>query len=242
MKLILIKNHRDQLVELQKGLLPHYHVDVATTGYSGLHDDTVRSYDLVLVDGTQHSTSLQVCENIRQAGALLPILVLTDSEEPTSGIELLDAGADDFLAKPIHIDQLRAHIRALLRRQTASIRRAEIRIGDLVLNTDTRDATRAGRPLDLRRKEFEILEYMMHHPDTTLTRSRLIEHIWDRNDELWANTVDVHIKNLRDKLDRPFSQSFIKTVYGLGYKLEAPATHIADGAKLSPSNDPLVVT
>jgi two-component system OmpR family response regulator len=130
-------------------------------------------------------------------------------------------GADDYMTKPFSLDEVRARIRLAMRHHLPKVTSSTLTLSDLELDTSARTARRRNRSLELRRKEFDLLEYMMRNQGKTLTRPMILEHIWDMNENLWANVVDVHIKHLRDKIDRPYGSQMIKTVHGVGYKLEA---------------------
>jgi two-component system OmpR family response regulator len=222
MKLLIVEDDVDLLKMLRRGLQSTYYVDSAVTGSAGLHEATSNDYDGIVLDlGLPGLSGIEVCRRLRAAGVSTPVLILTAESDTGRKVELLDVGADDYLTKPFSMSELHARIRALLRRQLGTTRKSCLQVHDLLLDTATREVKRAGTPIQLRRKEFEILEYMMHHVGMTLTRDMILNHAWDRHDELWGNAVDVHIKHLRDKIDRPFGVSLIQTVYGLGYKLEA---------------------
>jgi two-component system OmpR family response regulator len=133
---------------------------------------------------------------------------------------MLDIGADDYLHKPFYVGELQARIRALLRRSNSIVSGPVIRVGDLSLDTARREVARAGQSIELRRKEFDILEYMMHNRGTVVTRTMIINNNWEAGADRWNNTVDVHIKYLRDKIDRPFDKKLIKTAYGVGYMID----------------------
>jgi DNA-binding response OmpR family regulator len=132
----------------------------------------------------------------------------------------LDSGADDYLVKPFAFSELLARIRALARRQPAVLG-SQLEVADLVLNTATREVTRAGNEIDLTVKEYAILEYMMRHPDQVLTRTMLADHVWNFDFDSGSNVIDVHIRNLRRKIDDPFNSDLIQTIRGAGYRLSA---------------------
>ena len=160
----------------------------------------------------------EVCRRLREAGVWSPVLMLTARDSVRDRVEGLDRGADDYLTKPFSFAELLARLRALVRRG-ATERPAELRVGDLTLDPSTRRVTRDGRPIDLTAKEFALLEYLMRHPGQVLTRTRLIEHVWDFAYEGDSNVVDVYVRYLREKVDRPFGRRSIETVRGVGYRL-----------------------
>jgi two-component system copper resistance phosphate regulon response regulator CusR len=134
---------------------------------------------------------------------------------------MLDLGADDYLCKPFDVQELRARIQALGRRRSKPKVSQVIRYQDLEIDTMTHTVIRNGNTIILRRKEFEILEYLANNQGRIVTRKMIMDHVWNADTKSWLNTVDVHIKHLRDKIDRPFEVAYIKTAYGLGYKLES---------------------
>lgn len=164
---------------------------------------------------------LAVCERLRERGAQCPILVLSAEASVMSKINLLDAGANDYLTKPFSVGELKARLRVLTRANQYLYSRPTVLLAayGLELNRQTRTVTREGTVISLRRKEFALLECLMEHAGAVVSRTTLARYAW-QGDELWTNTVDVHIKHLRDKIDRPFEQPLIRTVHGLGYKLE----------------------
>jgi len=150
-----------------------------------------------------------------------PILILSGETKVLSKVTLLDAGADDYLTKPFSLGELKARLRVLTRRSESSRpKQHQLKTADLTLDSDTHHVTRAGQLIKLRRKEFAMLECLMQHAGSVVTRDILTNYAWRENEDAWTNTIDVHIKYLRDKIDRPFTTPLIKTVHGFGYKLE----------------------
>ncbi len=224
MKVLTIEDDDLIVKVLQRALAPTYRVEVAETGSQGMHQAEVNDYDAILLDlNLPDMHGLEVCQYLREHKVATPILVLSGQSSVDDKVRLLDAGADDYLTKPFSLEELKARLRTLLRRGLEGSQSSSLRVGDLVLNTAARWVKRANQTIQLRRKEFELLEYLMHHAGTVVTRESIIDHVWDASDVMWTNAVDVHIKHLRDKIDRPFGQPMIMTVYGVGYKLEAAA-------------------
>lgn len=203
-----------------------YQVDTAKSGSSGLRKAAAKKFDIVLLDlGLPDMSGLTICRQLRENGLKVPIIILTAESSVRTKVSLFDAGANDYLTKPFSIEELEARIRAGLRglpKDDTSEQR--LVVGELVLNGGNRSLERGGLVIPLRRKEYAILEYLMQHAGTAVSRASLLHHAWDSNDEGWTNTVDVHIKHLRDKVDRPFSSNLIKTVHGVGYKLDISNT------------------
>jgi DNA-binding response OmpR family regulator len=161
---------------------------------------------------------IEVCTTLRKRGIRTPVLMLTARDAVEDRVLGLDSGADDYLVKPFAFSELLARIRALARREPA-LTGNRLQVGDLVLDTATRQVSRDGAAIELTAKEFALLEYLMRHPDRVLTRSLIAEHVWSYDFDNVTNVIDVHIKNLRRKVDGPFEQKLIHTVRGAGYRL-----------------------
>ncbi len=165
---------------------------------------------------------LQVCQELRARKVNTPILMLTAKDTVEDRVRGLDTGADDYLVKPFAFNELLARVRALLRREGMS-KSPELRVGDLVLNTLTRQVWRGQRPIELTTKEYVILEYFMCRPNVVVTRTMIEEHAWDYDFDSLSNLVDVYIRRLRRKIDTEGEDdSLIQTVRGAGYRLKAP--------------------
>lgn len=203
----------------------NYDVRTAATGGLAFYSIDTGHYDLVILDlGLPDMPGAAVCNELRERGLESPILVLTADTSILTKIKLLDAGANDYLTKPFSLGELKARLRVLTRAKQRPAKPAgRIVVGDLELDRRTRQVKREGIAISLRRKEFVLLEYLMEHAGSVVTRRALARYGWQGAEDLWTNTVDVHIKHLRDKVDRPFDRPLIRTVYGLGYKLEIPA-------------------
>lgn len=220
MKLLIIEDSLMVLAALRQSLHMHYVIDVATSGEEGLDAVASTTYDLILLDlGLPDISGDQICVRIRKTSIDTPILVLTASTRIKDKVFLLDSGADDYLTKPFSLEELKARLRVLLRRETPG-KTSMIELGDLVLDPITRRVYRQSLLIELRRKEFDLLEYLMINAGKVLTRSMILDHVWEMNEGIWTNAVDVHIKYLRDKIDRPFERKMIETVHGVGYRIE----------------------
>jgi two-component system OmpR family response regulator len=198
-----------------------YAVDVAGTGEDALWLGTENDYDAVVLDVMlPPPDGFEVCRTLRTRGRWAPVLLLTARDAVEDRVAGLDAGADDYLAKPFSFAELYARLRALTRRG-ARERPATLTVGDLVLDPAAHLVCRGGRPVELSPKEFALLELFMRHPGEVLTRTQMLEHVWDFAYDGRSNVVDVYVRYLREKVDRPFGRESIETVRGVGYRLRA---------------------
>jgi two-component system OmpR family response regulator len=194
-----------------------YAVDVAAEGADALFRATEYDYDAVVLDVMLPGMDgFSLCENLRRQGRWVPVLMLTARDSVEDRIHGLDAGADDYLVKPFAFGEFLARLRALVRRG-ATERPTVIEVMDVVLDPAAHSVTRAGRTVSLSAREFALLEFLMRHPGEVLSRSRILEHVWDYNYEGFSNVVDVYVGYLRKKLQRSFERPFIRTVRGVGY-------------------------
>lgn len=222
MKILLIEDEREIANFIINGLrVEHFTVDWAETGAKGLMWAKVNGYDLAILDISlgNGENGIDICEAIRKRGKTFPIIMLSVTNDAHTKIRALNIGADDYLTKPFFVAELLARIRALLRREK-KLTGPKLTIGDLTMDTLAHTVTRAGREIRLNRKEFMLLEYFMRNAGTTLTRGMILEHVWDMNADPFTNTVDVHVRFLRAKIDDGHERKLIKTVHGYGYKLE----------------------
>lgn len=199
----------------------HFAVDWASDGEKGLMWAKVNPYDVAVLDINLHGerNGLEICRAIREKGKSFPIIMLSITNDARTKIEALNIGADDYLTKPFFIAELVARIKALLRREK-KLTGPKLEVGDLVMDTIAHSVKRAGKAVTLNKKEFALLEYFMRNPGTTLTRSMILEHVWDVNADPFTNTVDVHVRFLRSKIDDGHKAKLLKTVHGYGYKIE----------------------
>ena len=227
MKLLLLESSNDIGTAIANALAANYQVELVRTGRQAIQAVLDDSYDIIVLDAhLPDLTALDVCQQLRAKAITAPILVLSADNTVMTKISLLDGGADDYLTKPFPLGELKVRLRALQRRSTqTSLQPPQLTIGDLTLDSRSHTIERAGQSISLRRKEFALLECLMHHAGTVVTRDMLCNYAWHHNEYPWKNTIDVHIKYLRDKIDRPFGQPLIQTVHGLGYKLVALPQH-----------------
>ena len=220
LKILIVEDEKDLREILSKRLKKHYTVDACADGEEALDYFRVYSYDMILLDiMLPKIDGLQVLRHIRNSGCDTPVLLLTAKGDIEDRVNGLDAGADDYLVKPFAFDELLARLRVLSRRNSKQ-KSNVICAGDLVMNTKTREVSRAGRNIELTAKEYMLLEYLMYNPNITLTRSQLEQQAWDNRFEGGSNIVDVYIRYLRKKVDEGYEKKMIKTIRGIGYKLE----------------------
>lgn len=199
-----------------------YAVDAVHDGERAEELAFVNDYDAVILDlMLPGKDGLEVCRGLREYGSTVPVLVLTARDALRDRIAGLDSGADDYLVKPFHVEELLARLRALLRRQ-APVKMTRLGIGDMTVDTVRQTVTRAGDEIDLTHTEYAILEYMARHAGEVVGRGALMEHVWDENYDGLSNIVDVYIRRLRAKLDDGREQRLLETVRGAGYRLRAP--------------------
>ncbi|HEV2372951.1 MAG TPA: response regulator transcription factor [Streptosporangiaceae bacterium] len=196
-----------------------YAVDVQASGCGAVWMASECDFDAVILDvGLPDIDGFEVCRTLRARARWMPVLMLTAREAVPDRVHGLDAGADDYVTKPFHIEELRARVRALVRR-TPVERPATLIVGDLTLDPATRTVRRRDTPVSLTAKEFAVLEYFMRHPGQVISRTRFADHVWDFAGPGDSNVVDVYVRNLREKIDRPFGTRSIETVRGAGYRL-----------------------
>ena len=221
---VLVAEDEQQLASfIRKGLQEEGHVvDVVHDGDAALIMGRTSVYDAIVLDILLPGRSgFDVIRTLRREGVATPILCLTALERTEEKVAALDLGADDYMVKPFEFAELVARLRALERRP-AGILGAELRCGDLTLDRLTRKVSRAGKPIDLTPREFALLEHLLRNVGRPVTRTSIIEHVWDMNFDSLTNVVDVFIKRLREKIDRPFGRPLLHTVRGVGYVLEEP--------------------
>ncbi|BEL04093.1 two-component system response regulator TcrA [Actinoplanes sichuanensis] len=200
-----------------------YAVDTVGTGDDAVWAITETDFDAVVLDVMIPAPDgIEVCRRIRAADRWAPVLMLTARDGTDDKVRGLDAGADDYLTKPFVLDELMARVRALLRREPAQ-RPATLRVGDLELDPAARTVRRGGTAIPLSAKEFALLHELMRRAGETLSRTHLIEHVWDFAYDGGSNVVDVYVRYLRDKVDRPFGRTTIQTMRGAGYRLDPQA-------------------
>ncbi len=221
---ILVVEDEQRLARLLRRVLMEERqtVDLVHDGSSALEFGLSGTYDLIVLDlMLPDLDGISICKELRAANVVTPILMLTARGSVEDRVAGLNAGADDYLGKPFAMEELLARVNALLRRGSrAAELNSVLQVGDLTLDLLRHEVQRAGRVIDLTPKEFALLEYLMHNAGHALSRTQIIDHVWRYDLETLSNVVDMYIHYLRDKIDRGFGHPLIKTVRGVGYKLD----------------------
>lgn len=221
-KILLVEDESKIANAVARGLkYEGFEVSIASDGEEALILGKDEEFDCIVLDRMLPlKEGVEVCKELRESNIKTPIIMLTAKSGVNDKIEGLDAGADDYLAKPFSLDELLARIRALLRRPNV-ILNEEIKVGDLVLNTTTFEAKRNGKTIILSKKEYDLLEYLMRNSNKTISKEKIINHVWDFDSDILPNTVEVYMGYLRNKIDKPFKdKKMLQTVRGFGYKIE----------------------
>lgn len=229
MRVLVVEDNVRMSALLRRGLTEEgYAVDVTGDGREAVWLGTENRYDAIVLDLMLPSLDgISVCRELRASGQWAPILLLTARDAVETRIDGLDAGADDFLAKPFAFGELAARLRALLRRGSRE-RPHVLQLDDLLLDPASHRSWRGERELTLSSKEFGLLELFLRHPDEVLSRARILEHLWDFAFEANSNIVDQYVRYLRLKVDTPFKRDNLQTVRGAGYRLTRTAAWHAD--------------
>lgn len=224
MRVLVVEDQLKMASLIRRGLREEgLAADVAVRGEDAFWMAASSEYDAILLDVMLPGIDgFETCRRLRKEGVWAPVLMLTARDAVEDRVKGLDSGADDYLAKPFAFSELLARLRALVRRG-ASERPVELEVGDLRLDPTTRQAWRGEERIELSAKEFALLETFMYRPGQVLSRDQLLEHAWDYDYERRSNVVDVYVRYLRQKVDRPFGARSIETVRGVGYRLRRPA-------------------
>jgi DNA-binding response OmpR family regulator len=219
MRILIVEDEKKVASFIKKGLQQEgYAAEAVHDGNEVLHNITLFEYDLIVLDlMLPNKSGLEVLRDVRSRKPKLPVLVLTAKGAVGDKVTALDAGADDYLIKPFAFAELSARIRALLRRGTHE--NARLRVADLEMDTASRQVRRGGQAIDLKLKEYALLEFLLRNVHRPVTRTMIVEHVWDIHFDSVSNVVDVHINSLRNKIDKGFARPLIHTVRGVGYML-----------------------
>ena len=222
MRILVVEDDLRMAGLLRRGLEREtYSVDIASTGEDAVWLGTENPYDVVILDVMLPDIDgFRVCRRLREAERWMPVLLLTAKDSIEDRVAGLDGGADDYLTKPFSFAELYARLRALIRRG-AGERPPVLSAAGLTLDPASRKVARGAAPIDLTNREFALLELFMRHPGEVLSRTRILEHVWDFAYEGGSNIVDVYIRYLRHRIDEPFGTRSIETVRGAGYRLKA---------------------
>jgi two-component system OmpR family response regulator len=223
MKILLIEDDMDTSRFVAGGLREHGHVvDASADGRDGLFLALEAGYDVIVMDRMlPRIDGLTIVKTVRAAGIKAPVLILTTLGGVNDRVEGLEAGADDYLVKPFAFAELLARVNALARRLPMAAEETLLRVGDLEMNRLKRTVTRAGRRIELQSQEFKLLEFLMRNAGQIVTRTMLLENVWEFNFDPRTSVVETHISRLRAKVDRDFDRELIRTVRGSGYCLSA---------------------
>ncbi|MBO0904938.1 response regulator transcription factor [Jiella sp. MQZ13P-4] len=223
MRILIIEDDREAASYLVKALKEAGHVaDHAGDGEEGLHAAETRDYDVIIVDRMlPRLDGLSVIARLRENGRRTPVLILSALGQVDDRVKGLRAGGDDYLSKPFAISELLARIEVLGRRRGTKDVETSYRVGDLELDRLSHEVRRAGKPIILQPREFRLLEYLMKHANQVVTRTMLLENVWDYHFDPQTNVIDVHISRLRSKIERDFATPILHTVRGAGYIMRA---------------------
>lgn len=222
MRILVVEDEHRIAQAIKKGLEHDlYAVDVVFSGTAGYDMASTEEYDLIILDRLlPEMDGIEICAKLRKQNIHTPILMLTAKGQIMDKVEGLNSGADDYMTKPFAFAELLARVKALTRRQKSEVHTV-LSVVDLTLDTTTYEVKRQGKPLQLSNKEFSLLEYFMRNPNIVLTKDQIIGHVWNYDADILPNTVEVYIRNLRNKIDAPFKnmKPLISTVRGFGYKI-----------------------
>ncbi len=222
MRVLLVEDDQRVASFIRRGLTAErFIVDVAVDGQQGLDLAVSKEYDLLILDLMLPGLGGQeVLRTIRKSNRTIPVLILTAKGAVKDKVELFEKGCDDYLTKPFAFAELLARVKALLRRGTIEAREV-IQVADLCIDLKRRTVTRSNKRIELTAKEYALLEYLARNADQVLSRSMIIEQVWDQSFDSFTNVVDVYIRYLRNKIDQGFEPKLIHTVRGVGYILSA---------------------
>ncbi len=222
MKILLVEDDRETGKYIVKGLNENgYTVDYAAEGNDGLYLAMNNEYDLIIMDRMLPGIDgLSIIKMLRSVENKTPILILSALGDVDEKVKGLKAGGDDYLTKPYAFSELLARIEALVRRNSKEFAKQSLQVGNLKMNLENYTVIREDKKIELQPREFRLLEYLIRHKGHIVTRTMLLENVWDHNFDPQTNVIDVHISRLRSKIDKGFDKQLIKTIRGIGYKIE----------------------
>ena len=226
MRILVIEDDKDVIEYIQKGLRQHgFTVDAASNGKDGLFLATTETYDAIITDRMLPGVEgLTILNALRASDIQTPVLILSALSSVEDRVKGLKAGADDYLIKPFAFEELLARIEVMIARtQPSAAEQTKLQCFDLEMDLLSRKVVRAGEPVDLQTREFKLLEYLLRHQGQVVTRTMLLENVWDYNFDPQTNIIDVHISRLRQKISAHSDVQLIETVRGAGYRLQAPS-------------------
>lgn len=231
MRILVVEDDAEAASYIRRGLTEAGHtVDVEADGEAGLEQARGGGYDVLILDRMlPKRDGLAIVEALRKAGDHTPILILSALGQVDDRVKGLKAGGDDYLPKPYSFTELLARIEVLARRQQPMELETTYRVADLELDRLSHTVTRAGKQIPLQPREFRLLEYLMRHTDQVVTRTMLLENVWDYHFDPQTNVIDVHISRLRGKIDKGFAPQLLVTVRGSGYMIRSPERSEAEG-------------
>jgi two-component system OmpR family response regulator len=223
MRVLLVEDDNDLARSLKRALEEDGHaVDVANDGVTGEEHARDGAYDVLVLDRMlPRKNGIAVVQQLRAAGVSTPVLILSALGEEDHRVEGLNAGSNDYLAKPVSTRELLARVRALWHGRDKAGPVTKLTVGDLEMDLLARTVQRTGKRIDLQPREFRLLEYLMRHAGEVVTRTMLLEKVWDYHFDPQTNVIDVHVSRLRTKIDKDFPKALLHTVRGSGYRLEA---------------------
>jgi len=223
MRILVVEDQKPLATRIKDVLeRERYQVELAFDGDTGLEQALLEEYDLLVLDILLPGMDgIQILKEVRDNGSKVPVLMLTAKDQIEDKVAGLDAGADDYLTKPFATPELLARVRSLLRRKSDT-KTSVITVGDLAINTNTHEVSRAGSPVNLTPKEYSILQFLLYNKNRVLSRLAIAEHVWGDNFDLFTmtNFVDVHVKNLRKKIGDRGPDKIIQTIRGVGYTIK----------------------
>jgi len=223
MRILIVEDDQEASAVMARGLAESGHDCVtAPDGAYGLEEAHKGGFDVYVVDRMMpRLDGVGMVETLRREGDQTPVLFLSALGEVEDRVAGLKAGGDDYLVKPYAFPELIARVEALARRRETGSVQTVLKVGDLEMNLISREVTRAGRDIDLQPREFQLLEFLMRHAGQSVTRTMLLEKVWEYHFDPQTNVIDVHISRLRSKIDKGFDRAVLQTVRGAGYRLEA---------------------